>query len=325
MFGRVYESPLHNIKNGEIFLMSSLAKTAKTIDKPISSTWSSVRNDLVAYAFMAPYLVLFILFLLLPAIVGVYASFTKWGIIGDPQWVGLRNYDKLINSELFIESLQNTLYFVILAAIPLIVLGFLLALLVHQKLRFRNIARAIVFLPHVVSVAAVGIIFQWILERSSGLLNYYLGVLGVNPPINWLGEPESAMPAIAITTIWWTVNGNMIIYLAGLQDIPETLYESARIDGANGWQLTRHITIPMLLPISAFVIPLTVIACWRVFGQVFVMTRGGPQGATFTVAQFIYETAFVRFNMGLASAAGVILMLITLGFTVVQLRAMKVI
>ena len=287
--------------------------------------WASLRNDLVAYAFMAPYLLLFILFLLLPAIVGVYAGFTKWGIIGEPKWVGLRNYEKLIGNEIFIESLQNTLYFVILAAIPLIVLGFLLALLVHQKLRFRNIARAIVFLPHVVSVAAVGIIFQWILERSSGLLNYYLGVLGVNPPINWLGEPESAMPAIAITTIWWTVNGNMIIYLAGLQDIPEALYESARIDGASGWQLTRHITIPMLLPISAFVIPLTVIACWRVFGQVFVMTRGGPQGATFTIAQFIYETAFVRFNMGLASAAGVILMLITLGFTVVQLRAMKVI
>ena len=302
-----------------------MTSVAKTIDRPVTSSWASIRNDLVAYAFMAPYLVLFILFLLLPAIVGVYASFTKWGIIGDPEWVGLRNYDKLINSEIFIDSLQNTLYFVILAAIPLIVLGFLLALLVHQKLRGRNIARAIVFLPHVVSVAAVGIIFQWILERSSGLLNYYLGVLGVNPPINWLGEPESAMPAIAITTIWWTVNGNMIIYLAGLQDIPEALYESARIDGASGWQLTRHITIPMLLPISAFVIPLTVIACWRVFGQVFVMTRGGPQGATFTVAQFIYETAFVRFHMGLASAAGVILMLITLGFTVVQLRAMKVI
>ena len=204
-------------------------------------------------------------------------------------------------------------------------MGFLLALLVNQKLRGRNIARAIVFLPHVVSVAAVGIIFQWILERSSGLLNYYLGLLGVNPPINWLGEPESAMPAIAITTIWWTVNGNMIIYLAGLQDIPEELYESARIDGASGWQLTRYITIPMLLPVNAFVIPLTIIACWRVFGQVFVMTRGGPQGSTFTVAQFIYETAFVNFNMGRASAAGVILMLITLCFTVVQLRAMKVI
>ncbi len=191
--------------------------------KRATSRWISIKNDLIAYAFMAPYLFLFIVFLLLPAAVGVYASFTKWGIIGEPKWVGLRNYTKLINSDLFIESLENTLYFVILAAIPLIVLGFLLALLVHQKLRGRNIARTIVFLPHVVSVAAVGIIFQWILERSSGLLNYYLGLLGVNPPINWLGEPDWAMPAIAITTIWWTVNGNMIIYLAGLQDIPRGL------------------------------------------------------------------------------------------------------
>ena len=294
-------------------------------EKRATSRWISIKNDLIAYAFMAPYLFLFIVFLLLPAIVGVYASFTKWGIIGQPKWVGLKNYNKLINSDLFIESLQNTLYFVVLAAIPLIVLGFLLALLVNQKLRGRNIARAIVFLPHVVSVAAVGIIFQWILERSSGLLNYYLGLLGVNPPINWLGDPDSAMPAIAITTIWWTVNGNMIIYLAGLQDIPEDLYEAARIDGAGRWQELRYVTIPMLMPVNAFVIPLTVIACWRVFGQVFVMTRGGPQGSTFTVAQFIYETAFVNFNMGLASAAGVILMLITLSFTVVQLRAMKVI
>ena len=293
--------------------------------KQKTSRWNSVKNDLIAYAFMAPYLLLFVVFLLLPAAVGVYASFTKWGIVGQPKWVGLKNYNKLFNSELFLDSLGNTLYFVILAAVPLIVLGFSLALLVHQNLRGRNIARAIVFLPHVVSVAAVGIIFQWILERSSGLLNYYLGELGVREPINWLGEPESAMPAIAITTIWWTVNGNMIIYLAGLQDIPADLYEAAKIDGAGRWQEVRYVTIPMLMPVNAFVIPLTVIACWRVFGQVFVMTRGGPQGATFTIAQFIYETAFTNFNMGLASAAGVILMVITLGFTVVQLRAMKVI
>lgn len=296
-----------------------------SMTKQKTSRWNSVKNDLIAYGFMAPYLLLFVVFLLLPAAVGVYASFTKWGIVGQPKWIGLKNYNKLLNSELFLDSLGNTLYFVILAAIPLIVLGFLLALLVHQNLRGRNIARAIVFLPHVVSVAAVGIIFQWILERSSGLLNYYLGELGVREPINWLGEPESAMPAIAITTIWWTVNGNMIIYLAGLQDIPADLYEAARIDGAGRWQEVRYVTIPMLMPVNAFVIPLTVIACWRVFGQVFVMTRGGPQGATFTIAQFIYETAFTNFSMGLASAAGVILMVITLGFTVIQLRAMKVI
>ncbi len=293
--------------------------------KRSTSRWVGIKNDLIAYAFLAPYLILFVVFLLVPAIVGVYASFTKWGIIGQPKWVGLKNYQKLFSNDLFISSLENTLHFVILAAIPLIVLGFLLALLVHQKLRGRNIARTIIFLPHVVSVAAVGIIWQWILERSSGILNFYLGELGVIEPINWLGDVQSAMPAIAITTIWWTVNGNMIIYLAGLQDIPADLYEAAKIDGASAWQEVRHVTIPMLMPVNAFVIPLTVIACWRVFGQAWVMTRGGPQGATFTIAQYIYQIAFQDFRMGLASAAGVILMLVTLGFTVVQLRAMKVI
>lgn len=302
--------------------MSIVTHTRRT---RAASRWISIKNDLVAYAFLAPYLILFVVFLLLPALVGTYASFTKWGIIGQPKWIGLKNYTKLFSDELFISSLENTLYFVILTAIPLIILGFLLALLLHQKLRGRNIARTIVFLPHVVSVAAVGIIWLWILERSSGLLNYYLLALGAREPVNWLGETESAMPAIAITTIWWTVNGNMIIYLAGLQDIPAELYEAAKIDGASAWQEVRHITIPMLLPVNAFVIPLTVIVCWRVFGQAWVMTRGGPQGSTFTIAQYIYQIAFQDFRMGLASAAGVILMVVTLGFTVVQLRAMKVI
>jgi len=292
--------------------------------KRATSRWISIKNDLIAYVFLTPYLILFVVFLLVPAVVGVYASFTKWGIIGQPKWVGLKNYDRLLNDDLFISSLENTLYFVILAAIPLIVLGFLLALLVHQKLRGRNIARAIIFLPHIVSVAAVGIIWQWILERSTGLLNYYLGELGVIEPINWLGDVQSAMPAIAITTIWWTVNGNMIIYLAGLQDIPADLYEAAKIDGAGVWQEIRYITVPML-PVNAFVIPLTVIACWRVFGQAWVMTRDEPKGSTFAIAQYIYQSACQDFRMGRASAAGVILILTTLGFTVVQLRAMKVI
>jgi len=280
-------------------------------------------NDLVAWLFLSPYLLLFLVFLLIPGIVGVYASFTRWGILGQPRWIGLRNYERIFGDPLFLQSLGNTCKFVVLTAIPLIVLGFLFALLVNQQLRGRNIARAIIFLPHVVSVAAVGIIWQWILDPTFGLLNFYLRPLGVKP-VYWLTQVETALPALALTTIWWSVNGNMIIYLAGLQDIPEELYESARIDGANGWQLTRHITIPMLLPVNAFVIPLTVIAAWRVFGQAYVMTQGGPQGSTFTIAQYIFLTAFQNFHMGQAAAAGVILMLLTLAFTVVQLRAMKV-
>ena len=280
-------------------------------------------NDLVAWLFMSPYLLMFLVFLLIPGIVGVYASFTKWGILGQPRWIGLRNYTRIFADPLFLQSLGNTFKFVLLTAIPLIVLGFLLALLVNQKLRGRNIARAIIFLPHVVSVSAVGIIWVWILNPSFGLLNFYISPLGIRQ-VAWLTQVSTALPALALTTIWWSVNGNMIIYLAGLQDIPEELYESARIDGANGWQLTRFITIPMLMPVNAFVVPLTVIASWRVFGQAYVMTQGGPQGSTFTIAQYIYLTAFQNFRMGQASAAGVILMLITLAFTVVQLRAMKV-
>lgn len=286
--------------------------------------WVALRNDIIAYLFLAPYLILFLLFLFIPALVGVYASFTKWGILGTPKWIGFDNYTKIFSDDLFLQSLGNTFYFVLLTAVPLIILGFLLALLVHQTLRGRNIARTIIFLPHVVSVSAVGIVWVWILDRNFGLLNFYLKPLGINPPISWLTSTDSAMIALAITTIWWTVNTNMIIYLAGLQDIPQVLYEAAKIDGANGWQLMRFITIPSLLPVNAFVIPLTLIASWRVFGQAYVMTQGGPQGSTFTVAQYIYLTAFQNFRMGQASAAGVVLMLITLTFTVVQLRAMKV-
>lgn len=284
----------------------------------------SSQRRLSPYLFLAPYLILFGIFLMLPAIVGVFASFTDWSISGTPHFVGLKNYQTIFNDPLFQQSLVNTLYFVAITAVPLIVVGLLLALLVNQNLRGRTIIRTIIFLPYVVSISVVGIVWVWILDRTFGLLNFYLGPLGIHPAVGWLTDVNAAMPALAVTTVWWTVNANMIIYLAGLQDIPEELYEAARIDGANGWQVFRFITIPMLLPVNAFVIPTTVIVCWRVFGQAFVMTKGGPQGRTFVIAQYIYQTAFQNFRMGQAAAAAVILLLLTLAFTVVQLRTMKV-
>jgi multiple sugar transport system permease protein len=280
-------------------------------------------QDIVAYLFLSPYLLLFIIFLFIPGVASIFISFTRWGIMGDPVWTGLQNYERLFRDSWFIRSIQNTGTFVLLTAVPLVVLGFVLALLFNQRLRGRNIARTIIFLPHVLTVSAVGIVWSWILDRNFGMLNFYLSPLGINPPLNWLASTDTAMIALVVTTVWWTVNTNMIIYLAGLQDIPEELFEAARIDGASGWQITRFITIPMLLPVNAFVIPLTVIATWRVFGQAVVMTGGGPQGRTFMISQYIYTTAFQNFNMGQASAAAVILLLITLVFTLVQLRAMK--
>jgi multiple sugar transport system permease protein len=276
----------------------------------------------VAYLFLAPYLVLFGAFLLLPAVWGVGISFTEWDILGSPSWVGLANFRDVFTDPLFRTALVNTFYFVLLAAVPLIVLALALALLLNQRLRGRAIARTIVFLPHVVMISAVGVIWVWIYDRNFGLLNYYLTRIGL-PAVGWLSAPNVAMVSVAMTTVWWVVGTNMVIYLAGLQDIPEELYDAAKVDGAGAWTLFRNITFPLLLPVNAFVFPLTVVACWRVFGQVYVMTGGGPGDRTFVVAQYIYVTAFQNFQMGTASAAAVVLMVITLAFTLVQLRAMR--
>ena len=285
----------------------------------------SFRNDLTAYSFLSPYIILFTIFLLLPAISGILISFFKWGIMGTPKFRGLNNYYKVLNDDLFIESLINTFYFTVMTAVPLVIIGLLLALFVNQKIKGRNIVRTLIFLPHVISVSAVGIIWVWVLDKNIGLLNYYFIEPFGFEPIGWLVQENTSMPAISITTIWWTVNVNMIIYLAGLQDIPEDLYEAAKLDGANKWNLLIHITIPMLRTVTLFVIPLTVIGCWKIFGQAYIMTHGGPGTSTYTIAQYIYSMGFQYFKMGQASVAGVVLTLITLVFTLLQLKAMKAI
>lgn len=278
--------------------------------------------DFVAYSFLGPYLILFIVFLLGPAIFGIGISFTHWDIMGSPSLAGTSNFRQIFSDPLFRQSIVNTLYFVALTVAPLVVLGLALALLLNSRLHGKAIARTIVFLPHVVMVSAVGIIWVWIYDTNFGLLNNYLTKLGL-PAFGWLTDPNIAMPALAITTIWWTVNTNMIIYLAALQDIPQELYEAGMLDGAGSWSLFRHITLPMLIPVNVFVVPLTVIGSWRVFGQSYVMTRGGPEGRTFFLAQYIYLTAFQNFEMGPASAAAVVLLGIVLVFTLLQLWAMR--
>jgi len=283
----------------------------------------STRRDLVAYLFLAPYLLLFGVFTLAPAAAGIVISVMHWDIMGSPTFVGLANFQQIFADPLFIQALGNTFYFMVLTAVPLVALGLGLALLLNQRLRGRALVRTAVYLPQVVMIAAVGLLWQWIYDQNYGLLNYYLGKIGL-PAIGWLDNVNAAMPALAITTIWWTVGTNMVIYLAGLQDIPAELYEAARIDGARSWAIFRYITLPLLQPVHAFVVPLTVIACWRVFGQAYVMTQGGPQGRTFVVAQYIYQTAFQNFQMGPAAAAAVVLLLITLAFTLVQLRTMRI-
>ncbi|HXX38628.1 MAG TPA: sugar ABC transporter permease [bacterium] len=253
------------------------------------------------YFFLLPYLLVFVLFRFGPVVGGFATSFTSWSIVGAPRFVGLANYQALVRDPLFYVSVRNTFYFLVLTAPTLIVLGFVLALLLNRPLAGRGVARVLVFAPYAMMSAVVGILWNWILDSNFGLLNYYLGMLHLGP-VPWLSSEAAAMPAIAMTTVWWTVGYNMVIFLAGLQDIPPQLEESARIDGAGPWQVLWQVTVPLLRPTTFVVVMLTIINTFQVFDQVYVMTGGGPGTATLTLVQYLFFQAFQTFKLGYGSA-----------------------
>ena len=269
---------------------------------------------------MAPYLAIFCLFLLLPALSGVFISFTDWQILGTPNWVGSENFQYIFGDRMFWRVMSNTLIFTLLTVIPMVVFGLLFAVLFNERLRGRVVARTVIFLPYAVMVTIVGILWRWIYDKNFGLANYYLGELNIEP-VSWLTSPHVALIAVAITTVWWQIGTNTIIYLAGLQEIPEDLYEASKVDGATALQRFLFITVPSLRLIHIFVIPLSVISSMRVFGQVLVMTQGGPIGSTYTLVQHLYSVGWINFRQGEAAAIGLMLFMITFLLTVMQLYA----
>ncbi len=287
----------------------------------VTARQRSFGRNTTAYLFLLPYLLVFFLFLLLPALAGFGISFTDWRILGDPRWVGFQNFESMFDDAQFWQAFRNTLVFAVLTVPPLVGGGLGLAVLLNTKLRGRLVARTVAFIPYVLMVTVIGVLWRWIYDRNFGLLNFYLG--GIFPSMRqtpWLTSITLALPAIAMTTVWWQIGTNMIIYLAGLQEIPQELYDAARVDGANGLQQFRYITLPSLYLMHIFVIPMSVISSLRVFGQVVVMTNGGPIGSTYTLVQHLYSRGWVNQFMGEASAVGVFLFAITLFFTVLQLR-----
>jgi len=271
------------------------------------------------YLFLLPYLVVFVLFRFGPVVGGFLTSFTSWSIVGSPKFVGLANYRALANDPLFYTSVRNTFYFLLLTAPTLIVLGFAIALLLNRPIAGRGLARVLVFAPYAMMSAVVGILWNWILDPNFGLLNHYLAKVHLGP-IPWLSSETAAMPAIALTTVWWTVGYNVVIFLAGLQDIPPQLEESARIDGAGVWQVLWHITIPLLRPTTFVVVMLTVINTFQVFDQVYVMTGGGPGTATLTLVQYLFFQAFQTFKLGYGSAIAYVTFALLLAMSWLQQR-----
>jgi multiple sugar transport system permease protein len=296
-----------------------------TAPRPPSGLRHSIRQarrEWSAYAFLAPGLIVFSLFTAFALGFAFYLTFHEWNIIEpDKPFVGLDNYKDLVDDERFRRSVINTLYFTG-ASVPLgMAIGLAIALLLNQPLRGRGILRTLYFLPVVTPFVVVSIIWKWLYNGDFGLFNYYLLKTHlINEPLAWLADKQLAMPSVVLMTVWTSIGFSMVVYLAGLQAIPEELYEASRVDGAGPWARFRHITLPLLAPTTLFLAVIGIIGSFQVFTQIFVMTSGGPVDRTTTMVFYVYESAFKFFEMGYASTLAFVLFVMLLGFTVLQLR-----
>ena len=293
----------------------------------------SVRGSAIGlnagYWFIAPAISFIFIFFFLPVLAALLLSFSDFDIyaLGNPEYlrfIGLQNYVELLHNPLFWKALGNTFYFVLIGGPLSVVVSLGAALLINAKLvRFKGLFRTAFFIPVVTTLVAVAVVWRYLYHPHYGLLNYVLGFLGLGP-IDWLGDPHWAMPAIILLAIWKNFGYNMIIFIAGLQSIPEHLYEAARIDGANAWRQFWHVTLPMLSPTFLFVGIITMIGYFQLFAEPYVMTQGGPSNSTLSVVLLMYEEGFRWWNMGYASAVAFILFAIIMSATLLQLKLRKV-
>jgi multiple sugar transport system permease protein len=287
-----------------------------------------VRSERATWWFVAPALFVIGIFFFLPVLAALALSVTDFDIYALADWrnlrlVGLRNYVELLGTPLFWRALANTLYFVVVGVPLSMAVSLGTALLLHSRVaRFRAFFRTALFAPVVTTVVAAAVVWRYLFNTRYGWLNYALGGIGI-PPIDWLGDPRWAMPAIIVFAVWKNFGYNMIILLAGLQAIPTDLYEAARIDGASIWRQFRHVTLPMLSPIMLMVGILTVAGYFQLFAEPYVMTQGGPLQSTVSVLYLMYEEGFKWWNLGSASAVAFVLFLLIFSVTAVQLRWMR--
>lgn len=287
-------------------------------------SWKTLRKQLPNYLFILPHFFFFALFLLFPIFRGLQISLYDWKImLKEQQFIGLANYEALMKDRIFWESLRHTAYFVVITVTINIVLGLIVAAGLKHSFFGRDFLRVLFYAPGILSVSVLGIIGIRIWDTQLGIVNYFVTTLMGGPRISWLGDPEIVIPALAITTVWWTFGFPMLAFLAGLQNIPESLYEAAKIDGANSWQAFRHITIPLIMPTMLFVTVTQFIAHMQVFAQPYIITAGGPGNASRTAVMYLYETAWKFFRFGYASSMAVVLAVIMIVVTVLLFSLMR--
>jgi multiple sugar transport system permease protein len=276
------------------------------------------------YLFAAPYLILFCGFVLLPLGYGFTLSLFRWDMLSalPPAFVGAANYQEAWADPYFWRALAATGRFVGLAVPLTLCLALAVAVGVQSvPERWQAFYRAAYYLPSVITITVAGLLWRWFYNAEFGLFNAYLGRVGIKVP--WITDPGWAMLSLVLMTLWWTVGGPMVALLAGLQNIPVAYYEAAALDGATGWRRFFHITLPLLRPVLLFVLVMNVIGAFQVFGQVYIITRGGPELSTRTMVQYIYETAFNNYRMGYAAALSWLLFGVIGLFSVIQFRLMR--
>ena len=278
------------------------------------------RNRLIAYCFLLPNLVGFIVFTLIPVLAALGLSFMRWDSYNPVSFVGLHNFKMMLVDSSFKIAFWNTLYFTGVTVPLTILAALILALALNRGLRGLSIFRAIHFFPHIASTIAVAVVWQFLYNPDMGPINSFLMALGMTDPPRWTSSVTWAMPAVILMTVWKSAGYYMVMFLAGLQGIPFHLYEAATIDGATSWQKFRYVTFPLLTPTLFFVLTMNLIYSFKVFDQIYIMTEGGPVRATTVLVYYIYQQAFVNWNFGYASAMATVFFLIILVITIFQFR-----
>jgi multiple sugar transport system permease protein len=279
----------------------------------------SQRRARAAWLFMAPSIVILGIFVVYPMTQALYLSFTDYDVLTPARWVGLDNYRHLVEDEAFRRALTNTLYYAAVTTPVSVGLALATALLLNRRFPLRNLGRTAIFLPVVVGLAVVAIAWQFLLDPDIGLLSYWLGNLGIGSGQGWLRDPHLAMPAVMMVGVWKNFGFYMVIYLAGLQQIPRDLYEAAELDGAGAWGRFRNVTWPLLANQTLLVLILCATATLQAFDQIYVMTHGGPFFKTETLVMLIYRQGFSEFQFGYAAAISWVLVALILVLSLGQL------
>lgn len=284
---------------------------------------SNENNRLMGYLFLLPNIIGFAIFTFIPVIAACYISFTDWDGFGEMKFIGFQNYIKMFSDKVFLVSLKNTLVYTIGSVIPLIIIALLVAMALKEGIKFVKVFRAAFFIPHVTAIIAIAAVWQLLFHPTAGPINQFLRSVGVSNPPSWLSSTHWAMFAVIIMTVWKSVGYYMIMFLAGLQGIPDSLYEAASIDGAGKFRKFFNVTLPMLSPVMFFTVIIAIINSFKIFSNIYALTQGGPGYSTNVLVYNIYVEAFQKLKFGYASAQAYVLFMIILVITLIQFKGQK--